>query len=101
MEGFLTMSSFVTSHAQPSLDQTYMNTGTYAIAEKLRRTYQRGNELVVAVQEATCTITQGDRIALVGRSGSGKSTLLHLLGGLDTPTSGTLSWPALGQRDTL
>jgi putative ABC transport system ATP-binding protein/lipoprotein-releasing system ATP-binding protein len=78
-----------------------MSVGAYAIAEKLRRVYQRGNALVVAVQEATCTIAQGDRIALVGRSGSGKSTLLHLLGGLDTPTSGTLSWPALGLRGTL
>jgi lipoprotein-releasing system ATP-binding protein len=95
------MFSFVTNHAQPNLDQIYINTGTYAIAEKLRRTYQRGHDLVVAVQEATCTIAQGDRIALVGRSGSGKSTLLHLLGGLDTPTSGTLSWPALGLRGTL
>jgi lipoprotein-releasing system ATP-binding protein len=95
------MPSFVANHAQPGLDQIDMNTNVYAIAEKLRRTYQRGNELVVAVQEATCTIAPGDRIALLGRSGSGKSTLLHLLGGLDTPTSGVLSWPALGLRGTL
>jgi len=37
----------------------------------------------------------------VGRSGSGKSTLLHLLGGLETPTFGTLTWPALGAHETL
>jgi putative ABC transport system ATP-binding protein len=35
-------------------------------------------------------------VALTGRSGSGKSTLLHLLAGIDRPTAGTLSWPALG-----
>src|SRR2546425_3172106 len=65
------------------------------------RTYRRSNTPVVALVSATCAILPGDRIALVGPSGSGKSTLLHLLGGLDTPTSGTLAWPALGPRETL
>jgi len=65
------------------------------------RTYRRSNTPVVALVSATCAIMPGDRIALVGPSGSGKSTLLHLLGGLDTPTSGILTWPALGARETL
>jgi ABC-type lipoprotein export system ATPase subunit len=65
------------------------------------RAYRRGNTPVVALVSATCAIMPGDRIALVGPSGSGKSTLLHLLGGLDTPTSGILAWPALGARETL
>ena len=65
------------------------------------RVYRRGNTPVVALVSATCAIMPGDRIALVGPSGSGKSTLLHLLGGLDTPTSGILAWPALGARETL
>jgi putative ABC transport system ATP-binding protein/lipoprotein-releasing system ATP-binding protein len=56
---------------------------------------------VVALKHATCRIERGDRIALVGPSGSGKSTLLHLLAGLDLPTSGTIRWPALGERETL
>jgi len=59
-----------------------------------------GNQ-VVALQHATCRIERGDRIALVGPSGSGKSTLLHLLAALDEPTSGTVRWPALGERETL
>ncbi|WP_102159042.1 ABC transporter ATP-binding protein [Zhihengliuella halotolerans] len=38
------------------------------------------------------TVSEGDHIAIVGRSGTGKSTLLNILGLLDTPTSGTLTW---------
>jgi lipoprotein-releasing system ATP-binding protein len=65
------------------------------------RTYSRGKTPVIAVASATCTVIPRDRIALMGPSGSGKSTLLHLLGGLDILTSGSLTWPALGARDTL
>lgn len=54
-----------------------------------------------ALHEASCSVYAGDRIALTGPSGSGKSTLLHLLGGLDTPTRGEVSWPALGSRNDL
>jgi putative ABC transport system ATP-binding protein len=59
------------------------------------RTYGAGATAVVAVYGVTCTVRPGNRIALTGPSGSGKSTLLHLMAGLDTPTSGTLAWPAL------
>lgn len=70
-------------------------------ARALRRSYRRGATEIVAVAGATCTVNARDRIALVGPSGSGKSTLLHLMAGLDTPTSGELTWPALGERATL
>ena len=61
----------------------------------LARTYGRGRTAVVALHDATCEIEEGQVICLEGPSGSGKSTLLHLLAGLDTPTAGTLEWPAL------
>jgi putative ABC transport system ATP-binding protein/lipoprotein-releasing system ATP-binding protein len=70
-------------------------------AENVGRTYQRGETAVVALASATCRVVPGDRIALMGPSGSGKSTLLYLMGGLDTPTSGTIVWPSLGSRATL
>jgi putative ABC transport system ATP-binding protein/lipoprotein-releasing system ATP-binding protein len=50
---------------------------------------------ILALLPASFVIRSGDRIALLGRSGSGKSTLLHLIAGLDAPTGGALSWPAL------
>lgn len=50
--------------------------------------YGKGENEVRAVQHANLMIPKGEFTAIVGKSGSGKSTLLHMLGGLDTPTSG-------------
>lgn len=65
------------------------------------RTYGSGRSAVVAVHGVTCTVTAGEEITLVGPSGSGKSTLLHLMAGLDEPTTGDISWPALSGRDRI
>jgi putative ABC transport system ATP-binding protein len=46
---------------------------------------------VTALSDISVSIRQGEFIALVGRSGSGKSTLMNILGGLDAPTSGSVS----------
>lgn len=70
-------------------------------AQSLNRTYRHGETQVVALATASFVLNRGDRIALAGRSGSGKTTLLHLMAALDTPTSGTIDWPALGARETL
>jgi ABC-type lipoprotein export system ATPase subunit len=69
--------------------------------DSVGRTYGSGPNAVVAVHDATCKIWPSERIALVGPSGSGKSTLLHLIAGLEWPTAGSISWPALGDRTTL
>ncbi len=76
-------------------------TDVLAEAVDAGRVFGTNGSQVVALQHATCKIERGDRIALVGPSGSGKSTLLHLLAALDEPTSGTVRWPALGERETL
>src|SRR2546423_13425741 len=70
-------------------------------ATSLERVHGAGDDAVAAVVDASFTIAPRDRIAIVGPSGSGKTTLLHLIAALDTPTAGTISWPALGPRDRL
>jgi len=65
------------------------------------RTYGSGETAVVAVHSVSCEVDAGGRVAIVGPSGSGKSTLLHLMAGLDEPTSGTVTWPALGDKAAL
>ena len=62
------------------------------------RTYGSGGRAAVALHGASCTVAPGDAVAVVGPSGSGKTTLLHLLAGLDAPTTGRVSWPALGDH---
>jgi ABC-type lipoprotein export system ATPase subunit len=70
-------------------------------ARGVARTFGVGFTSVVAVHDVTCMIRSGDRVAFTGASGSGKTTLLHLLAGLDTPTVGTITWPAIGARTEL
>ncbi|MDX6699528.1 MAG: putative transport system ATP-binding protein [Solirubrobacteraceae bacterium] len=65
------------------------------------RTYGSGPAQVVALQATDCEVAPGARVALVGPSGSGKSTLLHLMAGLEDPTSGTVTWPAIGPPEAL
>lgn len=56
--------------------------------EKLSKTYEVGSRKVLALQEVDLNIAKGELVSIMGTSGSGKSTLLHMLGALDTPTSG-------------
>jgi putative ABC transport system ATP-binding protein/lipoprotein-releasing system ATP-binding protein len=71
------------------------------LCEGAARTYGQGATATVALQPTDCIIGPGERVGLVGPSGSGKSTLLHLMAGLDEPTVGRVSWPAIGQRASL
>ena len=57
----------------------------------LHKVFQRGGQRIDVLQGVNLDIPEGDFLALMGPSGSGKTTLLNLMGGLDTPSEGSIS----------
>lgn len=72
-------------------------------SNKLYKSYLDGNSKIEVLRGVDLSISQGERIAIIGPSGSGKSTLLHLLGGLDKPSEGEVcvqgvSWQKISEK---
>lgn len=57
---------------------------------KVSKSYVRGRQSVAVLHDVDLDIPDGDFVALMGPSGSGKTTLLNLIGGLDSPTAGSV-----------
>ncbi|MCT1796523.1 ABC transporter ATP-binding protein [Helcococcus kunzii] len=58
--------------------------------EKVKKTFQDGDETIEALKESSFSINSGELIAIIGSSGSGKSTLLTIMGGLQKPSEGKI-----------
>lgn len=59
---------------------------------KISKTYLMGEVKVEALKETTLDVYEGELLVIVGPSGSGKSTLLNIMGGMDSPTTGTMTF---------
>lgn len=70
-----------------------METTVVLECRQLAKIFRQGDERLEVLRDITLPVQRGERLAVIGSSGSGKSTLLHLLGGLDTPTAGSV-WVA-------
>jgi len=65
--------------------------GTLVEIRNLSKIYERGRQKIEVLHHVELAIEQGDFMALMGPSGSGKTTLLNLIGGLDSPTDGSIT----------
>jgi len=65
---------------------------SFVETKNLKKTFFQGEEPLTVLKDVTIKFEQGKTYAITGASGSGKSTFLHLIGGLDSPTSGSVNF---------
>jgi putative ABC transport system ATP-binding protein len=81
----------INASSSPSSSSAGTATKPIIIAERLGKTYRSGKLEVPALRSVNFSVDPGEFVAIVGPSGSGKSTLFYVLGGLTSPTSGSLT----------
>ena len=69
---------------------TAEHTSVIITMQNVNKSYKMGSGSLHVLKDISLTVEQGEYLAILGPSGSGKSTLLHLIGGLDSPTSGEI-----------
>jgi putative ABC transport system ATP-binding protein len=76
----------------PPIDKTGPNAPSdhLVVVSDVHKVFQRGSERIVVLQGVNLQVAEGEFLALMGPSGSGKTTLLNLIGGLDSPTDGSI-----------
>lgn len=77
--------------AKPKAPSPYSQNPVIISAKNVEKTYKIHRQKIPALRGVTFDIREGEFVALTGASGSGKSTILQLVGGLDQPTSGSIS----------
>ncbi len=86
----------MTQSAHPAAGPAAADSTEMVSIRGVSRTFGSGHTAVQALREVSLTVRKGQLVALCGRSGSGKTTLLNIIGGLDSPTSGSV---LIGGRD--
>ena len=86
----------MTQSAHPAAGPAAAGSTEMVSIRGVSRTFGSAHTAVQALREVSLTVRKGQLVALCGRSGSGKTTLLNIIGGLDSPTSGSV---LIGGRD--